>query len=301
MRDLKPWPNGTPNSSQLEPGYKIKTCIGGWPNDAAKSSQLARNHSIVWIPHSHITLTKQLSESWPNGGNLTRVGRQFELGQMQANSSHLEPSGWTNDTQFHRHCDWLGSSCLELGVSFGQGLIVQLQTPGDRQCQQHRRPSDASEAAFAWVRITALVLRFVRLADGNLPGSSFEEQLRKWNVKSRIKVGLASSPASALLASSPRIKNSKGKLNKHNWFVTARWNAEFLWHRDLISKLASLNTTQKHEKSLETVQEIFTIKYHFEKAEIRSFCPVRSLNFEPAAASQNDKFKAVFIANLNAR
>ena len=31
--DIKPWPNGTPNSSQLEPSYQIKTCTGGWPND----------------------------------------------------------------------------------------------------------------------------------------------------------------------------------------------------------------------------------------------------------------------------
>ena len=34
---VKPWPNGTPKSSQLEPSYKIKTWIGGWPNDNAKS------------------------------------------------------------------------------------------------------------------------------------------------------------------------------------------------------------------------------------------------------------------------
>ena len=33
--------------SQLEPSYKIKTCIDRWPNGTAKSSQLARNHSIV--------------------------------------------------------------------------------------------------------------------------------------------------------------------------------------------------------------------------------------------------------------
>ena len=42
---LKPWPNGAPNSSQIEPSYKIKTCIGVWPNYTAKSSKLARNHS----------------------------------------------------------------------------------------------------------------------------------------------------------------------------------------------------------------------------------------------------------------
>ena len=38
---LKPWLNGTPSSSQLEPSYRIKTCIGGWPNGTAKSSLLA--------------------------------------------------------------------------------------------------------------------------------------------------------------------------------------------------------------------------------------------------------------------
>ena len=30
---LKPWQNGTPNSSQVK---KIKTCIGGWPNGTFK-------------------------------------------------------------------------------------------------------------------------------------------------------------------------------------------------------------------------------------------------------------------------
>ena len=42
-----------------------QTCIGGWPNNTVKLSQLARNHSIAWIlPCSHITITKQLGESW---------------------------------------------------------------------------------------------------------------------------------------------------------------------------------------------------------------------------------------------
>ena len=65
LPSIKPWPNGTPNSSQLEPSYKIKTCIGGWLNGTAKSSQLARNHAIVWIrPRGHIIIRKQLGESW---------------------------------------------------------------------------------------------------------------------------------------------------------------------------------------------------------------------------------------------
>ena len=36
--------------------------------------------------------------------NLARVGRKFELDQIQANSIQLEPtqpSGWPNDTQLH--------------------------------------------------------------------------------------------------------------------------------------------------------------------------------------------------------
>ena len=100
LETLKPWPNGTNYSSQLESSYKIKTCIGGWPNDTAKSSQIARNRAIVWIqPRSHITITKQLGESWLEFGwggqtveKLARVGRKFELDQIQANSSQLEPT-----------------------------------------------------------------------------------------------------------------------------------------------------------------------------------------------------------------
>ena len=53
--------------------------------------------------------------------NLARVGRKFELDQIQANSSQLTPSGWPNDTQLHRSCE-LGSSWFELGEPFGQGL-----------------------------------------------------------------------------------------------------------------------------------------------------------------------------------
>ena len=48
LHHFKPWPNGTPNSSQLEPSYKIKTCIGWWTNDTTTASQLARKCSIVW-------------------------------------------------------------------------------------------------------------------------------------------------------------------------------------------------------------------------------------------------------------
>ena len=53
--------------------------------------------------------------------NLARVGRKFELDQIQANSSQLKPSGWQNDTQLHRGRE-LGSSLLELGGPFRQGF-----------------------------------------------------------------------------------------------------------------------------------------------------------------------------------
>ena len=126
---LKPWPNGTPNSSQLEPSYKIKTCIGGWPNGTAKSSQLARkpfncltttaqspnNNKTTWLEFARVGRGGQTVEY------LARVGRKFELDQIQANLSQLKPSGWPNDTQLHRSCE-LGPSWLELGVTFGQGL-----------------------------------------------------------------------------------------------------------------------------------------------------------------------------------
>ena len=93
-QNLHWWPNGTPNSSQLESSYNIKTCIGGGPNDTTKSSQLARNRLIVWTirPCSHITTTKQLGESWleitevaaNRVENLAPVGRKFEFDQSQA-------------------------------------------------------------------------------------------------------------------------------------------------------------------------------------------------------------------------
>ena len=129
---LRPWPNGTPNSSQVEPSYKIRTCIRGLPNGTARSSQLARYRAIVWIrPRSHITITKQLGESWLELAEVAkRWNTWLELGEnlnlikfkpTRSNSCQLKPSGWPNDTQLHRSCE-LGSSWLELGVPFGQGL-----------------------------------------------------------------------------------------------------------------------------------------------------------------------------------
>ena len=43
--------------------------------------------------------------------NVARVGRKFELDQIQANSIQLKPSGLPNDTELHRGCE-LGSSSL---------------------------------------------------------------------------------------------------------------------------------------------------------------------------------------------
>ena len=62
---LKPWPNGAPNSSQIELSCKTKTFIGGWSNGTAKLSHLVRkSHSIVWLrPRSHLTVAKQLGKS----------------------------------------------------------------------------------------------------------------------------------------------------------------------------------------------------------------------------------------------
>ena len=54
---------------------------------------------------------------------MARVGRKFELDQIQANSIQLQPGGWPNDTQLHRGCE-LGSSWLELGGPFDQGLRI---------------------------------------------------------------------------------------------------------------------------------------------------------------------------------
>ena len=38
--------------------------------------------------------------------NVARVGRKFELDQFQPNSIQLKPSGWPNDTQLHRSCEF---------------------------------------------------------------------------------------------------------------------------------------------------------------------------------------------------
>ena len=64
--------------------------------------------------------------------NVARVGRKFELDQIQANSIQLKPSGWPNDTQLHRSCE-LGSNWLELGGPFGQGFFWPINVSRDKE------------------------------------------------------------------------------------------------------------------------------------------------------------------------
>ena len=80
---LKPWPNGTPNSSQLEPSYKIKLASAGGQTVLPSRASSQENHSIFLLkPRSHITITKQLGDSWIE---LTEVAKRWktwlELGE----------------------------------------------------------------------------------------------------------------------------------------------------------------------------------------------------------------------------
>ena len=65
LLSVKPWPNGAPNSSQLEPSYKIKSCIGAVTKRYRQVEAVAINHhSIVWAwQRSHVT-TMRLGNSW---------------------------------------------------------------------------------------------------------------------------------------------------------------------------------------------------------------------------------------------
>ena len=84
FKSVKPWPNGTPNSSQLERSYKIKTCIGEWPNGTAKSSQLARK------PFNYLTTTAQSPNN--NKTTLARVGSSWAKIWAWSNWSQLDPT-----------------------------------------------------------------------------------------------------------------------------------------------------------------------------------------------------------------
>ena len=102
--NVEPWPNGTPNSSQLEPSYKIKTCIGGWPNGTSQV-ELARKKTIQFSDYD-CAVTQQynlarVGRSSQTVENLARVGRKFKFAKLQAHSIELEPNGWPNDTQLH--------------------------------------------------------------------------------------------------------------------------------------------------------------------------------------------------------
>ena len=96
--NVKPWKNGTPNSSQLEPSYEIKTCIGGWPNAVPPSRASSQeNHSIVRLrPLSHLTITKQLGESWlelaARWPNARKLGSRWAKLWAWSNSSQLDPT-----------------------------------------------------------------------------------------------------------------------------------------------------------------------------------------------------------------
>ena len=157
---LKSWPNGTPNSSQLEPSYKIKICIGGWSNDTAKWSQLARNHSIVGIrPRSHTTITKQLGESWLE---LTEVAKRWktwlELGKIiwgWSNSNQLEPT----------QAKWVAKryptpskllTCRELAwvwKTVWPGLKAYVEFPIWDECHRISLQTESETFLASWVRL----------------------------------------------------------------------------------------------------------------------------------------------------
>ena len=76
--DVKPWPNGTPNSIQL--ARKPFKCL-------ATTAQPPDNNKTTWQELAGVGRGVQTVE------NLARVRRKFELDQIQANSIQLEPSG----------------------------------------------------------------------------------------------------------------------------------------------------------------------------------------------------------------
>ena len=87
---LKPWLNGTPSSSQVT---ESKLASAGGQTEPPSQACSHSNHSIVWKrPRSHITMTKQLGESWlrwPNGG---KRGSSWAKIWAWSNSSQLYPT-----------------------------------------------------------------------------------------------------------------------------------------------------------------------------------------------------------------
>ena len=94
MSFLKPWPNGTPNSSQLEPSYKTTLCVGGWPNCIVKSNQLAGKpfNRLTTAAQSPGNETKQLGESWPRWANSGKLGSSWVKIWAWSTSSQLDPT-----------------------------------------------------------------------------------------------------------------------------------------------------------------------------------------------------------------
>ena len=127
-RWVKSWPNATPNSSQHEPSYKIKTCIGGWSNDTAKSSrQLARKpfNCLTTTELSPVIITKQLvarvGSSWPRWPNGGKLGSSWAKIWAWSNWSQLQPTR-ANWVAKRYPTPSMLKTWLELGVPFGQGL-----------------------------------------------------------------------------------------------------------------------------------------------------------------------------------
>ena len=96
---IKPWPNGTPNSSQLEPSYKSKRASAGGQTVPPRRASSQENHSIVWLrPHSHLTITKQLGKSWLELAEMAKRWKTWlELGE---NLSLIKfTPAWSNSSQ----------------------------------------------------------------------------------------------------------------------------------------------------------------------------------------------------------
>ena len=106
------------NSSQVTKS-KLASASGRTVPPSRASSQENHSNCLNTTAQSHNNNKPTWRElAWVGWGrqtvkNVARVGRKFELHQIQAKSIQLKPSGWPNDTQLHRS--------YKLGP-FGQGL-----------------------------------------------------------------------------------------------------------------------------------------------------------------------------------
>ena len=119
--------DSTPKSSQLEPSYKIKTCIGGWSNDTAKSSQFTETNCLNTTAWSHNN-KKELGGSWLELAEVAKRWKlKFELDQIQANSSQLmiKPSGWPNGIPSSIEVLNLDRGGLRVGSTVWPGLNLK--------------------------------------------------------------------------------------------------------------------------------------------------------------------------------